>query len=76
MYSGDRQRRWVESIAGGASEASDRQDHWFKDAAMSAGAWKLTNVLAAIYYTQSEKYAMSDILAVQRLTGMARVGAL
>jgi hypothetical protein len=37
--------------------------------AMSAAAWKMTNVLAVIYLTQSERYAASDILIVQRLTG-------
>jgi hypothetical protein len=38
-------------------------------AAMSAGAWKLTNILAVIYFTQSQKYAASDVYIVQRLTG-------
>jgi hypothetical protein len=38
-------------------------------AAMSAAAWKMTNVLAVIYLTQSQQYAASDILIVQRLTG-------
>ncbi|KAG5190635.1 hypothetical protein JKP88DRAFT_232049 [Tribonema minus] len=40
--------------------------------AMSAGAWRLTNVLAGIYLVQSEKFANSDILAVQRLTGLMK----
>ena len=36
---------------------------------MSAAAWRLTNILAYIYLQQSEKYADSDIIVVQRLTG-------